>query len=151
MANSSSKPPLVSHFFHTGPALSDFNSLGSLISNPITSSSGVLPPPLHVIPPTLVVPLQPCRESSLALPFPPQWPVAPSVRTKIIGLNSHGKPYTPIKIPTRFPKKHHSLLAHLASPTNKISILICLIHPRNPACRVLKLIWNSNLNQGKQN
>jgi len=40
MANSSSKPPLVSHFFHTGPALSDFNSLGSLISNPITSSSG---------------------------------------------------------------------------------------------------------------
>ncbi|KNZ50774.1 uncharacterized protein VP01_4247g3, partial [Puccinia sorghi] len=32
--------PLVSHFFHTGLALSDFNSLGSLISNPITSSSG---------------------------------------------------------------------------------------------------------------
>ncbi|OAV97131.1 hypothetical protein PTTG_05759 [Puccinia triticina 1-1 BBBD Race 1] len=39
MANSTSKPPLVSHFLHTGPALSDFNSLGSLISNPTTSSS----------------------------------------------------------------------------------------------------------------
>jgi hypothetical protein len=39
MVNSSSKPPLVSQFFHTGPALSDFNSLGSLISNPITATN----------------------------------------------------------------------------------------------------------------
>ncbi|KAI7966529.1 hypothetical protein MJO29_002277 [Puccinia striiformis f. sp. tritici] len=47
MATSSSKPRLVSHFFHTGPALSEFNSLGSLISaatltqnNPAGSSTG---------------------------------------------------------------------------------------------------------------
>ncbi|KAA1134164.1 hypothetical protein PGTUg99_030663 [Puccinia graminis f. sp. tritici] len=39
MANSNSKPPLVSHFFHTGPALSDFNSLGSIISNPTNNSA----------------------------------------------------------------------------------------------------------------
>lgn len=30
------KPALVSHFLHTGPALSDFNSVTSVITNPVT-------------------------------------------------------------------------------------------------------------------